>query len=694
MPPEDRTNPRTGDRWDGLTRRTVLRGTGALASTALVGGTAGGAGVAAAQEGDYETTDGKTEPRYEKGEFEELLVETNYENSEGETENPVMYGEVIRPVGDDGERLTDVPVIFTYSPYNDIRSPQSDLSGSIADDGVADFFVPRGYARASFDVVGTRNSEGCYDYGGIRERKTGAGIVDFLGGESDNAGRQLEWPSGEVGMIGASYDGTTQLAAAVEDPDHLTTIVPQVAIDRWYDYAFGGGIRYFLNNQYPTDEGFDTPLAFDFGFGLLPPANVDDPAQFAGAIEDRFRPCDAIQHTERAYETDPVYDEFWKERDYRRRAGEVSASVYIEGGWLDHNVKHWDSTKFYNALPDEHPKKLVMGQWNHTSNQFPDAQDVRHAWFDRWLLGLDTGVMDLPAVDTQLNTQRGTSERHQESQWPPRGTVERAVRLVAAPSEGCAGSELVLKGDEPVYTDAKPPVTEEEMFANGTSTRDAYLKFLSAPLDEPVRISGMPVLDLLATSTADSNHFTPVLYDRSPDGSTTVVTRGFLNARNRNGLGVSEPVPTDEPYRAPVRLWDVDWLLREDHRLGVVIAADNRDWALGDPDGGATTELSLASDPGAGGSVLRVPHSRGVDALGTAARELDVTGNGRSATDVDCDGAYEDVNGDTRADVVDAQALFAGRDDPTVRDNASAFDFNGDGTADVVDVQRLFVENT
>ncbi|MFC6731764.1 hypothetical protein [Haladaptatus sp. GCM10025893] len=27
----------------------------------------------------------------------------------------------------------------------------------------------------------------------------------------------------------------------MEDPDHLTTIIPQVAIDRWYDYAFGGG---------------------------------------------------------------------------------------------------------------------------------------------------------------------------------------------------------------------------------------------------------------------------------------------------------------------------------------------------------------------------------------------------------------------------------------------------------------------
>ena len=43
-------------------------------------------------------------------------------------------------------------------------------------------------------------------------------------------------------MIGVSYDGTTQWATAVEAPKHLTTIIPQVAIDRWYDYSFSQGV--------------------------------------------------------------------------------------------------------------------------------------------------------------------------------------------------------------------------------------------------------------------------------------------------------------------------------------------------------------------------------------------------------------------------------------------------------------------
>ncbi|WP_276245395.1 CocE/NonD family hydrolase [Haladaptatus sp. YSMS36] len=569
-----------GDR--RLSRRRVLQTTGALAGVSLLGLSATPAAGAA-----YETTTGKSEPQYEKLPAEDHYVETEFV-VDGETETPTIYGSIIRPDTDE-----PVPVIATYSPYNDIRSPQGE-AGSTAADGVADYFVPRGYARAMFDVVGTRNSEGCYDYGGIRERKTAAQVVEYLG--------TREWSSGKVGMIGGSYDGTTQLAAAIEDPDHLTTIIPQVAIDRWYDYAFGGGIRYFLNNEYPTDEGFDTPLAFDFGFGLIPPMNGGDTDQFTSTFGDRITPCDEIEHTNRAYEFDPVYDAFWDERDYRAKAENVSCSVFIEGGWLDHNVKHWDSTRFFMALPDDVPKKLVMGQWNHAASQFEDAQDIRHAWFDYWLKGLDTGVMDLPRVDTQLNT----GERIQQADWPPEGTRDVEVSLTRTASADPL--ELGLEGTSlPVYDDVTPPVTEEEMFSGSNR---GYLTFKTGQLAESVRISGSPLLDLLVASSDDSTHFTPVLFDEAPDGSTEVITRGFLNARNRDGLDQSEPVPTDDTYRAPVELWDVDWELPAGHRLGLVVASDNADWALDDPDGESTNELLLDAG-GADGSRLCLPVSEG-----------------------------------------------------------------------------------
>ena len=52
----------------------------------------------------------------------------------------------------------------------------------------------------------------------------------------------------------------------------LKAIVPIVRPSaRWYGYAYGDGVRYALNSEVPTDEGLDTPLAFDFGLTRTPP---------------------------------------------------------------------------------------------------------------------------------------------------------------------------------------------------------------------------------------------------------------------------------------------------------------------------------------------------------------------------------------------------------------------------------------
>ncbi len=527
----------------------------------------------------YETAQGKSQPKYTESVTEQYRVETEY---------GTIYGEVKRPVVPEG---VDVPVILTYSPYNSLKSP-SPLAGSTADDSTADYFVPRGYARASFDVVGTRESSGCYDYGGIAERETGAEVVDFLGTRG--------WSNGKVGMIGGSYDGTTQIAAAVEAPEHLTAIIPQVAIDRWYDYAYGGGIRYFLNSERPTDEGFDTPLAFDFGFGFLPPADPTQP-QFADALSGRINPCERIQHTQRGYDPDPVYDEFWEERDYRSMADNVEAAVFLEGGWLDHNVKHWDTTRFFTALPDDHPKKMAIGQWAHSASQFEDAQDLRHAWFDHWLLGLDTGVMDLPRVDTELNT----GERIQTEDWTPPGTKNVELAL----SENNARNTLAFEGGgEPTWSDLDPAFTEDR--ALGGECGESCLVFTSEPLKKDVRISGGPVLDLLATTDTEATHLTPVLFDEAADGTREVISRGFLNTRNRGGLDASEPLVPGEAYRAPVEIWDTDYVVEKGHRLGVAIMSSNAAWALPEDDSRASTTLSLEGE-----SLLELPVSEGAQTL-------------------------------------------------------------------------------
>ncbi|MGH8967368.1 MAG: CocE/NonD family hydrolase, partial [Actinomycetes bacterium] len=170
------------------------------------------------------------------------------------------------------------PVLLTYSPYNSLSEPEP------ARDSLGETYVPQGYARAVADVLGTRGSTGCWDYGGAKEQQSGVDVVKYLAG--------LDWSNGKVAMIGGSYNGSTasMVAARGEDVPELAAIVPISAISRWYGYAYGNGVRYFLNSKVPSDEGFDTPLAFDVGFGKTVAA---DPMgqHFADTIRARAAEC-------------------------------------------------------------------------------------------------------------------------------------------------------------------------------------------------------------------------------------------------------------------------------------------------------------------------------------------------------------------------------------------------------------------
>src|SRR5688500_4720544 len=65
------------------------------------------------QQQDYETTKGKSKPRYDEFIQEDYRVKTKYGR---------IYGVVVRPVVPKGVK---VPVILTYSPYNIMSRPHN-----------------------------------------------------------------------------------------------------------------------------------------------------------------------------------------------------------------------------------------------------------------------------------------------------------------------------------------------------------------------------------------------------------------------------------------------------------------------------------------------------------------------------------------------------------------------------------------
>ena len=489
--------------------------------------------------------------------------------------------EVMRPADN-----PDAPVILTYSPYNTLSEY---TTPNLANDDIGQRYVPKGYARAVADVLGTRNSSGCWGYGGPDEQQSGVDLVNFLAAQP--------WTNGRVAMIGGSYDGTTatMVAARGEDVPGLAAIVPIAGISRWYGYAYGDGVRYFLNSERPTDEGIDTPLAFDFGLARTPPTDPTDPL-YAEKLASRANPCEAADHTVKGYDRTPDYDAFWLERDYRKDAANIRAAALVAHGWQDYNVKQDEGVDLYRALTNTAFKRLYMWQAGHSTPGAPNWQPLLDRFFDHTLLGVDNGVdAEAPVItEGRSATQRSTGFRT-EAAWPLPGT--KSTRLYLRP-DGTLNSRPASGTSS--FTDLA--TTTEEQSTRMPTAESNWLFFKGAPLAEAVRMTGSARLELSLDVDRDHAHMTPLLVDVAPDGTTKTVSRGFLNLLYRDGLASSKPLPPGEPVSATVTFKPQDQTFEAGHSIGLLVQGSNTVWAIPD-DPGAGYTLRL----GRSGSRLVLP---------------------------------------------------------------------------------------
>jgi X-Pro dipeptidyl-peptidase len=489
----------------------------------------------------------------------------------------------------DDDARGKVPVLLTYSPYNTL---DEDGDGSVANDSLAERYVPRGYARAVADVLGTRNSSGCWDYGGASETQSGVDLVRFLA--------RRKWANGRVGMIGTSYDGTTANMVASTGVRELKAIVPIAAISRWYGYAYRAGVRYFLNSEHATDEGFDTPFAFDFGLARTPPTDPGD-ASFADVLASRIQPCESLDHTLRGYSRAPDYDEFWKERDYRRRASSFRAAALIAHGWQDYNVKQEEGIGLFSELrrrsasPDV---RLYAWQAPHDAPSGDRWERLLDGFLERWLRGRGRGAAGPDVVSegrvaddsgsfssTGFRGSRAVGGGRDLRLWLRR-TFDQDVPGVTLPNPGTGETGVLARrpNREPVdnvFTWVGAPTSEE------TGNRDPLnepghgyysLFFGTEPLEEDTRVFGSPVLDGWFVTEAGA-HLSPVLVDVAPDGSMTTIARGFLNMDYREGLGEARPA-AGEWVHAAVEFLPQDVTVAAGHRIGLLVQSSNTVWAL------------------------------------------------------------------------------------------------------------------
>ncbi|CAM5307880.1 Xaa-Pro dipeptidyl-peptidase [Streptomyces antimycoticus] len=214
-----------------------------------------------------------------------------------------LEGVYIRILGEVGSHRTDrvavdiirpketqqglkVPVIMSASPYNDTvgRGFESERKSYDAQGAPAkvplfydNYFVPRGYAVVDVDVTGTGRSDGCLTIGGASDVAAAKATIDWLGGRAtayaaDGSQARASWSTGEVGMIGHSYEGMLANAVAGTGVEGLETIVPISGMSSWYNFARTNGAKHW--------NGFAS---------YLTTALDADPPQKCQAVRDRLQ---------------------------------------------------------------------------------------------------------------------------------------------------------------------------------------------------------------------------------------------------------------------------------------------------------------------------------------------------------------------------------------------------------------------
>ncbi|HEX2029829.1 MAG TPA: CocE/NonD family hydrolase [Actinomycetota bacterium] len=564
-----------------------------------------------------------------------------------------------------------VPVILNFTPYD-----FAGLRGEF-DIWESQQYVDNGYAAALADVPGTGNSGGCWDVLGAKEQQAGYDLVEALG--------QMEWSNGKVAMHGSSYAGSAAIMTAAAHPPHLATIATDHALSSAYDVVFGDAVRYseadpaHFNGAGPT--GTVTTL---LGGGVLPPgdplgADGGQGRTYADRATQRLCPQTRLAAIEHIHDPTPDFDAFWRERDFVRDAWRLAepapgtgmqVSSLTMGSWRDPQLKSSQRTRWFEAIPSGPFKMLVMDRRGHggaAGALGTKVANLVHAWFDRFLYGHDTGIEDLSPVWSLADSWRSLGDPaqfHEYTTWPPRASD--GVRLFLGAPGNLTGS-LSLKpptaqGALGSWTDTGA-VTESEVLGGrlevvaGAGPSSDFLWFETGPLSHDVRIVGAPRLVLSASTSTTSTQFTPVLFDIGPydRGSfgwigapclyptspfldpddvdpahpeqdptrarACAISRGFLNARYKDGLEEGRDLTPGQRYRASIRFLDQDWTVAAaseevpaGHRIGLALMSSNAWWAIPDQQRATNT---IFSEPGSR-SALILPVVGGRKALSEA----------------------------------------------------------------------------
>ena len=444
------------------------------------------------------------------------------------------------------------PTIFVFTPY--LRSsfhPETrewEWTTSRRPGVGSDYFLRHGYAMVIADTRGTGASSGSSQVFGWRYQDDAGEMVNWIAEQG--------WCDGNIGMIGGSHVGWTQLAAASRKPPALKAIMPAVVpFDGFTGQFFPGGIAmYSFINQAELSDEVSNELGRTRNRLSAPVcAGSDQLAEWEDVL--KLASLERPELPSYDWDKEPFIDTQCPSGEIGRDicsnlvggVAESGVAIYHLGGWFDGFTR--GSCELYATLAATNPSRLAMFPGYHDllygfmydefGAETPDLLAERLRFFDRYLKGISNGIEHDPPV--LIYNMQGNGWRS-ESEWPLARQVETEFYLDAGnrlseaeAQKGADSWKVNLRHDRRYGRNlssrwsglfAIPPQGAPDMTVLDADS----LCYTSTPLRNDVEVTGHPVIRLwISADTGDVDIFVN-LEDVDKNGRSVMVTEGQLRS--------------------------------------------------------------------------------------------------------------------------------------------------------------------
>jgi putative CocE/NonD family hydrolase len=522
-----------------LSRRRVL---GAAAASMGIA-----PNVATAQSGPVDVEDRVSGPDFEEREWG--YVRSDFEPPEPDSATPAVLAM-------DGYGRSEPPSHYLRMRDGVYVAVKMDEAGLVRGERLRD-----DYQTVSASVRGTGCSGGKFDLFDRHHARDGREIIEWLA--------DREWSLDRVGLLGGSYSGMTAFLIASTRPPSLGAMSASMVVgDLFRGIAYPGGVP---NSGFPALWTGGLRPALD-AEGTASGVTAGDPICAQNAAQrEPTNPCD--QDTTQLYSRRRE-DLMYYSRQVLSYAERVEVPTYIGHAWQDEQSGPRGGPEVFQAIspPAASPPGLDAARHRHedptlfrgTNGYHADASDVAAAearkWFDYWLGGEETGIMNGPQVELHVNTGTDAHGTLGYADYPApsadwtRFYFDGDGDLVTSCPEAASSATYVTGSprkswvfDQNPLNDVESPVGQVNDAVSPVTEAEGpdVVTYRSPSFDEPTVVAGPMAAELyVETTTTDADLFVSV-YDQYPDGSATPIQRGLLRASHRS-LDEARSLYTDE----------------------------------------------------------------------------------------------------------------------------------------------------